>query len=288
MTVDSTGRVTGASEGKAIVTATSVNGISASCNVTVKLPPPPSAGVGGSTHEAKEIPYTWEQLNDIAKVISDKYGTEEGKINNDTAEVEVVVEGEKGTLGIGDWTTVKYNNAAKKVRILGFNHDELVNTNAYGGTNTYAGISFEFLEFLTTGKMNSSNTNLGGWGVCNLREALNSTTLEDLENRVQIKEVSKQYISVYNKANSLTVSDDKLWLLSTCEIWGTTAQKSITTEGKHYKFYAMGGSAVKKSIWWLRSPMSSYNYMFCYVGPDGKASQTNANGSLGVAPGFCI
>ncbi len=104
----------------------------------------------------------------------------------------------------------------KKVRILGFNHDALTNTSAYGEgeTNTYAGISFEFVESLTNAKINNSDTNAGGWGACTLRATLNSTTYESLENKEYIKEVTKQYIATYNVASSVTSSQDKLWLIA--------------------------------------------------------------------------
>ena len=257
VTVDSTGKVTGASEGKAIVTATSANGISASCNVTVTLPPPPTVDAGAETHIAKEISYTWEELNSIAKVISDNYGTEEGKINNGTAEVSVVVNGEEGTLGIGDYKTVN----GKQVRILGFNHDELTNTSAYreGENNTYAGISFEFVEFITNAIMNETRTTKGGWEACPLRVTLNSTIYDSLENKQYIKQVNKQYIEKYNDANSVKKSQNNIWLLSCSEIWNN-GRDSGGNQYKYYKNINPNASEYNKYLkkeggerWWLRS-----------------------------------
>ncbi len=231
VTVDDDGNITAVGEGVAIITVTSndVSTVTATCNITVTPPPPPSAGVGADTHEAHEIQYTWEELSQIAKVISDNYGTEVGQINNDTAEVKVSINGKEDTLGIGDWTTV---NGAK-VRILGFNHDELATqkenedgtTTAiapqYGaGTiNVYAGISFGYAKRITNKNMNNSETNVGGWGACVVRSYLNSTTYDSLENKEYIKEVNKEYIATYNNAGSLTISQDKLWILSCSEIW---------------------------------------------------------------------
>ena len=176
-------------------------------------PPPPSIEVGGETHTAKQIQYTWEELNSIAKFISDNYGLEEGQINNDTIEVNVNINGKADTLGIGDWTTVN----GKQVRILGFNHDELVTTTTdeegneqtisqygEGTTNVYAGISFEFVECLGTAQLNNNAYILDGWGACALRSTLNSTTYNSLENREYIKEVNKQYIENGNVENSVT------------------------------------------------------------------------------------
>ena len=283
VTVDNTGNITAIGEGVAIITVTSneVNSVTASCNITVTPPPPPTVGAGGTTHTAKKIQYTWEELNSLAKVISDNYGSGEGQVNNNTAEVNVSINGKSGTLGIGDWTTVN----GKQVRILGFNHDALTNQDAYGEgeTNTYAGISFEYAECMTTARMNASNTNANGWRACELRGTLNNTTINSLENKEYIKEVNKQYIKTYNNVGSVTTSQDKLWLLSCSEIWnnGYTSGAygyAITKEGEQYKYYkninanykVANTNLVKRNnssanCWWLRSPYYDSSTDFCYV-----------------------
>ncbi len=307
VTVDNSGNVTAIGEGVAIITVTSneVGTVTATCNITVTPPPPPSAGAGGKNHTAKQIQYTWEELNTLAKVISDNYGTEAGQVNNNTAEVNVSINGKSGTLGIGDWTTVN----GKQVRILGFNHDALTNKVAYGEgeTNTYAGISFEYVECIKIARMNASNTNANGWGACELRGTLNNTTYNSLENKQYIKEVSKQYIKTYTQANSVATSNDKLWLLSCSEIWNNGYQSgaygyAITKEGEQYKYYkninANNGSnntnIVKKNSgsnvdWWLRSPGYYLGYHFCCVDSSGGSRYSSAElTTKGVAPGFCI
>lgn len=216
--------------------------------VTTKEYIPPQIDIG-ETHTGREIHYTWKELSDVSKIISDSYGTEEGKINCDTAEVTITTNGKEYILGVGDWTTVN----GKEVRILGFNHDELTDTNAYGEENTYAGISFEYVDSLMTAQINPSDTNAGGWGACRLRETLNSTIYNDLENEEYIKQVNKEYIQKNTDANSVTISQDKIWLLSRCEVFGKD-NRTVTTEGTQYKFYSIGGSANKENNWWLRSP----------------------------------
>ncbi len=304
-TVDSEGNVTAIGEGIAIITVTSneVGTVTVSCNITVTPPPPPTAGAGGTTHTAKQIQYTWEELNSIAKVISDNYGTGEGQVNNDTAEVVVSINGKTDTLGIGDWTTVN----GLRVRILGFNHDTLASTEAYreGETNTYAGISFEYVDYIIGPvRMNSSRTAAGGWGVCELRGILNSTTYDSLENKEYVKEVIKQYISTPNNAGSVKTSTDKLWLLSCSEIWnnGYTSGAygyAITKEGEQYKFHKNINAGcddvnyylVKRSSssWWLRSPNYNNNGMFGVVDTDGSVTGKYANNATSyVAPGFAI
>ena len=301
VTVDNEGNITAIGEGVAIITVTSneVNSVTANCNITVTPPPPPTAGAGGTTHTAKQIQYTWEELSQIAKIISDNYGLEEGKVNNNTAEVNVSINGKADTLGIGDWTTVN----GKQVRLLGFNHDTLTSADAYGEgeNNTYAGIGFEYVESITTAKINSNRTNANGWGGCELRGTLNNITINSLENKEYIKQVNKQYIKTYNNAGSVTTSQDKLWLLSCSEIWNNGYKSgyygyAITKEGEQYKYYEnINGycenlnNKIAKSNgdWWLRSPYNNNNRDFIRVN-GGRCYMPNADKAYGVAPGFAI
>ena len=284
--------ITAIGKGTATITATANDGSgkSASCKVTVKM--------------AGEIEYSWEELGEIAKIISDKYGYEEGQINEDTEEINVNYKGKNCNLTVGDWTTVN----DKKVRILGFNHDDLTNKNAYGEglINTKAGISFEYAECITTDQINSTNTNANAWGGCALRTTLNGATLNGLENREQIKQVNKQYIKVFDNAGSVTISKDKLWLLSCSEIWnngrnGLPYGYAVAKEGEQYKYYKninadssnSNERLVKKNNsstvdWWLRSPIYNGSSGFCLVYAGGYCDCNHAYTTNGVVPGFSI
>ncbi len=321
VTVDDDGNITAVGEGVAIITATSneVSEVSATCNITVTPPPPPSVGAGADTHEAHEIQYTWEELSELAKIISDNYGTEVGQVNNDTAEVNVSINGKKDTLGIGDWTTVKIteedNINEYQVRILGFNHDELTTTTTdeegneqtisqygEGTTNTYAGISFEFTECITTSKFNSSNLFGKGWGESLLRGTLNDAIYDILENKQYIKQVDKKYISAYNSSN-ISISQDKLWALSSSEIWNNGYSIGCygyakTKEGERYKFFDVhlgnmgyqnkASVLIKSNQWWLRSPNYSLRAHCSSITVEGALQTKDATSMYGVAPGFAI
>ena len=140
-----------------------------------------------TTHTAKAITYSWDELSNIAQMISNN-----SSITNDTLEVNVTLNGVDNTLGVGDTATVD----SQTVRILGFNHDTLTSSTAYGSTTATgkAGISFEYVTFLTSAGMNSSHTNSGGWGLCALRSTLNSTTYNSLSIKGIIKQVQKEFI----------------------------------------------------------------------------------------------
>ena len=251
-------------------------------------------------HTAKAITYSWNELSTIAKMISNN-----SSITNDTLEVNVTLNGVENTLGVGDTATVD----SKTVRILGFNHDTLTSSTAYGTTTATgkAGISFEYVTLLTSASMNSSNTTLGGWGASVLRSTLNSTTYNSLSIKNNIKQVQKEFIQTYNDASSKTKSSDYLWLLSCGEIWssgyngGVTRGDAIATEGSQYKYYKLGNpiynsitdytkkpNTSSASWWWLRSPSYNFSESFCFVHSYGYCTSYYAGTSSGVAPGFSI
>ena len=252
-----------------------------------------------------EIPYSWNELSEIAHIISNT-----STITSDLEEASVTVNGQLKTLKVGDMTKVD----GKKVRILGFNHDDLTNTGAYGKSTATgkAGISFEYVDLIdvsgtgtgkTTAPMNSTNTNSGGWEVCDLRSMLNGTVYNSLSIKDKIKAVNKKYIADSTSAIESTCSD-RLWLLSCGEIWntgydgGNTRGYSKNTEGSQYKYYKLGTQVYssdsdytkkpKVSAWWLRSPRYDYSGSFCDVGSGGYCGSNNASRSLGITPGFSI
>ena len=69
-------------------------------------------------------------------------------------------------VSIGDQVTLSLNGTDYAFDIIGFNHDTLTDTAAYGEETTTgkAGITFQMHDlFATTYHMNSTNTNKGGW-----------------------------------------------------------------------------------------------------------------------------
>ena len=256
------------------------------------------------TTEMKDgIAYTWDEIAEIAKAISN-----DSSITDDTETATVTVGGIEKTLKVGGVKKLD----GKIVRILGFNHDELAEpTTAYGSSTATgkSGISFEYVDFLTTTGMNGNNS--GGWKDAIIRENLNETIYNSLSINSNIKKVKKDYIPTYNVALTQK-TEDYLWLLSCGEIWdngyngGTTRGYAITTEGKQYKYYKMNlgntsysskSNIIKKTsasnsrLWWLRSPYYSDEKYFCIVNSEGGTNFTTypyRPSYGGVAPGFSI
>ena len=256
------------------------------------------------TTKDDSIEYSWSEIAEIAKAISN-----DTSITDDTETATVTVNGVQKTLKVGDKATLD----GKKVRILGFNHDTLSDANAYGTTvaKGTAGISFEYIDFITDYlPMNSTDTNIGGWGATELRKKLNESIYNSLSIKNDIKKVEKEYIETFNNPESKKTSEDYLWLLSCGEIWdngyngGKTRGYAVETEGSQYKYYKINlqstgyttnSNITKKpninagNYWWLRSPYYSPNTGFCDVNPTlGICYPHAASTNIGVAPGFSI
>ena len=238
------------------------------------------------------IAYSWDEIAEMAKAISNDSSITD---DSDTATVN------GKTLKVGQMKVLD----GKRVRILGFNHNTLSEPNTAYGSRTAtgkAGISFEYVDFLiSSAKMNSSDTNSGGWVNAALRGTLNGTTYNSLSIKNSIKKVKKEYIPTYNTVpTTMPTTDDYLWLLSCGEIWdngyngGITRGKAIATEGKQYKYYKMNLGSTnyntsnnitkkptmdakdRKNVWILRSPAYYTSECFCVVTDYGLCGETRS------------
>ncbi len=227
------------------------------------------------TTNKNEIEYSWDEIAEMAKAISN-----DSRITDDS---ETATVNEK-TLTVGQKKILD----GKSVRILGFNHDVLSDSSTAYGLETAtkkAGISFEYVDFITAARMNSANTNSGGWANTEIRKKLNGTLYDSLSIKNNIKKVKKDYIPTFTVA-STQQTDDYLWLLSCGEIWnngyngGATRGYAIATEGKQYKYYKiiLGSTSFRTSTsvlrkpnnsnpdaWFLRSPGIQNGEKFCFV-----------------------
>ena len=179
------------------------------------------------------------------------------------------------------------NSKNYRIDIIGKNHD----TYASGGT---APLTFQMHDcYDETKQMNSSNTNSGGWQ----NSAMRTTHLPAILNmmpaevKAAIRDVQKKS-SAGNQSSSIQTTNDKLFLLSEIEIFGSTTY-SFAGEGKQYAYYQAGNSKVKNLSgsayhWWERSPYSSGSAYFCRVHRIGDATADNASRAYGVAFGFCF
>ena len=182
---------------------------------------------------------------------------------------------------------MEINGTNYRIDIIGKNHD----TYAAGGT---APLTFQMHDCYDEMKqMNSGRTNNGGWTNCAMRSTHLPAILDLMPAEVQaaIREVQKK-TSAGNQSSSIQTTNDKLFLLSEIEIFGSTTY-SLAGEGTQYAYYQAGNSKVKNRIgsadfWWGRSPWFASSTAFCSVTNTGAANANDAIGSFGVSFAFCF
>lgn len=175
-------------------------------------------------------------------------------------------------------------------------------------SETACGFVIEFTDIINNQKMNSSNTNVGGWPATKIRTYLNETIYNALPSSLQNVITPTNVISSHGKTagENNFKSTDKLYLLSTKEIWGkndtTNAIGADTAENetKQLDYYKNKGVSTanysdvvkkyqeKNASWWLRSGYSFSTYYFFSVYPAGNWANTNAATSTGISPAFRI
>ena len=168
---------------------------------------------------------------------------------------------------------------------------------------TACGFVIEFADIITTHQMNSSATNVGGWPASSMRTYLNSTIYNALPKVLQQSIIKTTVVSGHGLDDSSNfTSTDKLYLLSTQEVWGGNAShdtaNSTTRQLDYYKNKGVTTSnysgAIKQyngtnTTWWLRSAVSHVSICFFNVKPNGNCYyHTFPHDTYGVAPAFRI
>jgi hypothetical protein len=195
------------------------------------------------------------------------------------------------TWNIGDQKTMTIGGVDYTIDIIGKNHDD------YSDGSGKAPLTFQLHEcFVNKYEMNTSHTNMGGWGSSIMRIFhFPQNIMPLLPNEVQtaLREVNK-LTSEGNLSRTIVTSKDKLFLLSEVEVTnGTTT--AFSGEGKQYEYYANGNSQVKQVVtggnfsWWLRSPSRHGSDWFALIGTLGSSSsQAAAVEKYGVSFAFCF
>lgn len=228
---------------------------------------------------------------------------------------EIVLNGTVGALTFNNYHTYAF--------IIGFDHNasregsnrvhfQLAKTALSGGKD----ICFVDSNYNSTGssaafRMNTSNTNSGGWEDSYMRNNILGTSKSSYSGRFigvlpsalrnVLKSVTKYTDNTGGGSTSsgaVTATTDYAFLLSEYEVFGrcTYANSNEASRQQQYAYYSAGNSKVKyrhtstssTADWWLRSPTASYSYTFVIVFTSGSVHYIGANRSLGFAPGFCV
>lgn len=223
-----------------------------------------------------------------------------------------------GTVG-----SCTFSNYSTYAFIIGFNHNssregsnkihfQLAKTALSGGTD----ICFTDSSYNSSGssaafRMNTSNTNSGGWEDSYMRNSICGTSKTSTSGRFMgaipsalrnaLKSVTKYTDNTGNASTSssaVTATTDYIFLLSEYEVFGSCsiANSNEASRQQQYAYYSAGNSKVKyrhtstssTAYWWLRSADRNDSSYFARVRASGYVSYYSANISLGVAPGFCV
>ncbi len=168
-------------------------------------------------------------------------------------------------------------------------------------SETACGFVIEFADCISETIMNSTNTNVGSWKVSTMRTYLNNTIYSSLPSDLQNVIVSTKVITGHGSAETTnSETQDKLYLLSAKEVWGTAQDDTVNIETRQLDYYKNQGvtatsyaAAIKKYngsaiFWFLRSPYSGNDSAFIRVGSLGNWSGSGAGGSNYVSPAFRI
>ena len=232
------------------------------------------------------LPNDWNRIKEIAKAISEASES----INANTTGSVYVNNGNTWAYKITPGNTININDLLYAV--MGFNNFALTNKSNYGGTHNTAGLTFGAVDCMASFAMNSSNTNSGGWGQCEMRPTIMPSPQSGMPDT--LAQVKVPYVDYYNQ-NTILYSDDYMFLPAEKEVFGTRtwspeAEANALTQ---FAYYKNGGSQIKSlygsaDYWWLRS-VSYYNsYYFCFVSTSGGASYDYASNAAGAAPCFCV
>ncbi len=96
-----------------------------------------------------------------------------------------------------------------------------------GFSQTACGFVLEFADIITTHKMNDTNTNAGGWPATSMRTFVNNDIYNSLPSELKNAIIDTTVVSGHGREDTDNfTSTDKLYLLSTAEVWADAVSSS--------------------------------------------------------------
>ena len=169
-------------------------------------------------------------------------------------------------------------------------------------SETACGFVVEFTDIINQQTHYDTQTNAGGWRDSKIRTYVNETLYNSLPNDLANIILETKVISGHGSSVSTNFeTTDKLYLLSTKEIYGETTYDTIDKETRQLDYYKNEGvtnsnysKAIKSynstnSVWWLRSARSNYGSAFNAINATGATNFVRyAMVEAGVSPAFRI
>ena len=196
----------------------------------------------------------------------------------------------KAAMDAGTKFSMKLTNGETlEYRIIGIDHDDLADGSGK------AGLTFEATNTaLSAQRMNATNANAGGWEKSELRGRLNSGdrwSLLPTEIQSKVKSVKKMTDNQGGgKAGTPSATTDKVFLLSTTEVYG-----DLDHDGTQYEYYKSKGvtksnyyGASSSGYHWTRSVITDSSMYFRCVGSYGGYEGDYAANTSYVFPAWCF
>ena len=217
----------------------------------------------------------------------------------------------EGKYNVGDTKEVDLGSLGKHtVRVA--NTSTPTECSQEGFSQTACGFVLEFVDIITEHNMNPSGEYKGttyqygwskdGWPASSMRSYLSTDIYNALPADLQSAIIDTKVVSGHGKDDTDNfISTDKLYLLSTAEVWaqgiGSDAGGTNTRQLDYYSAQGVTTSNYSGAIkqrngsnysWWLRAARSDINIYFYYVGFDGYWHGDYAKSANGVSPAFRI
>ena len=228
--------------------------------------------------------------------------------------VAAVKSGNTSNYNVGDTKTVDMGSlGTHTLRIA--NKSTPAECTTTGFSQTACRFVLEFADIITTHRMNPyadetttpGHGNIGGWPVSEMRTYVNSDIYNALPTALKNGIINTTVVSGYglNDSSNFT-STDKLYLLSTKEVWGKEGTTNFITndtaevETRQLDYYSSQNvttsnyaGAIKQRngsnyYWWLRSAYYNTNSYFYTVNSNGNLNHYSSHTINGVSPAFRI
>ena len=232
--------------------------------------------------------------------------------------IDVVKNGDPVNYNVGDTKEVDLGTlGTHTLRIA--NKTTPAECSIAGFSQTACGFVLEFADIITTHNMNPAGVykgiyqyglNVDGWPASEMRTYVNSDIYSAMPEALRNGIIDTTVVSGHGSQDSDNfTSTDKLYLLSTHEVWddvdgdpnsGIDYYDTAYNQTRQLDYYkgknvttsnyaeAMKQNNGTDSYWWLRSAFSANDCYFYYVYSDGNLTHYYSRYTYGVAPAFRI
>ncbi len=232
------------------------------------------------------------EISSYAQAISNVTGA-----TNDTTAMYIDYGDVHRKISVGDQVTIAVNSVNYAFDVIGFNHDDLTDSAAYGKATVSgkAGMTLGMHDcYATNRSMNAVDNNTGGWKSSIMRAQTMVTMKGYLPTAWQtiVKSVNKTSGVGGGAVSGIDTTSDDCFLLSQIEVFNL-ATSSFAGEGVYYAYYKAGNTTTKSNtngnvVWWLRSPLPNDDMYFLFVNTSNGIGSGSSNTDRGLSFAFCI